>query len=114
MILDSGRQLAAFAGAAASLPARLSLVALRLSPVTRLRRAFRSRADGAPFAQHLETKRAGGRDRLDQPDLDRVAEPVGEARILADKGVPDLVVKEIFVPDRRGRDEAVGARLDRA
>ena len=111
---SGGTRLAALAGAAASLPAGLPLVTFRLFPVTWPRRAFRPRAEGAPFTQHLETQRAGGRDSLDQPDLDRIAKPVGEARILANKGVPDLVVNEIFAPDRRGRNETVGACFDKS
>src|SRR5262245_33688945 len=79
--------LTASAGPTASVPAGFSLVALRLSPVTLLACALRSRADGAPLAQHLEAERSGAGDRFDEADIDRVAKPVSKARILADEGM---------------------------
>src|SRR5262245_13348053 len=102
----------AFAGRTASVPAGVTLVAVGLSPVTLLACALRSRTNRGPLAQHLEAERSGAGDGLDQADIDRVAEPVGKTRILADKGMADFVVDEIFVADGGGRDEPVGTCLD--
>ena len=56
-------------------------------------------ADIAPLAQELKTKRASGRDGLDQPHLDRVAKLEGGAGFLSDQSLALFVVIEIFVAD---------------
>src|SRR5262245_66204175 len=72
--------LTASAGPTASVPAGFSLVALRLSPVTLLACALRSRADGAPLAQHLEAERSGAGERLYETYSTRAAQAAREAR----------------------------------
>ena len=62
----------------------------------------------------LEAQRARERRGLDEPHLDRVAEPIRLAGARADQRARRFLEAEIFVAERRGRHEAVRAGLGRA
>src|SRR5437899_4644502 len=63
----------------------------------------------ASFRQHLEAQCTGDRRRLDEAHRDCIAEPIGLCAGVADQRVGALVVAEIFLAERRRRDEAIGA-----
>ena len=63
------------------------------------------------LAQHFETQRAGERCGFHQPHLDATAEPICLARRPPDKGMRPFVIVVVIRAQRRGRNEAVGARF---
>ncbi len=62
-----------------------------------------------PFRQHFEPQGSGDRCRLDEAHRDGIAEPVAFPAGIADQRMGTLVVAVIVIPQRRRRNEAVGA-----
>src|SRR3954452_20878146 len=61
----------------------------------------------APFGEDFESQRPGNGRRLGQLHGDGVAQPVTFAGVVADQCVARLIVTEIIVAQRAGRDEPV-------